>query len=155
MNLIGKTALVTGSTSGIGLGIAHVLARAGANLILNGFGDANAVIAEVARHGTRWVGALMKTKDEEIVVVLALGLAITTAGAGERLGVSDAIGAFMVGLILAATPAARFARGASQGRPRNARSSACSSSSRATLSISRRIVSTRSSRFASAKIAFA
>jgi len=53
MNLTGKTAVVTGSTSGIGLGIAHVLARAGADLILNGFGDVNAAIAEVARHGTR------------------------------------------------------------------------------------------------------
>ena len=39
MNLHGKTALVTGSTSGIGLGIAKVLAQAGAQVILNGFGD--------------------------------------------------------------------------------------------------------------------
>ncbi|MFQ6575758.1 3-hydroxybutyrate dehydrogenase [Pseudomonas sp. UM16] len=51
MQLNGKTAVVTGSTSGIGLGIAHVLARAGANLILNGFGDVNLAVAEVARHG--------------------------------------------------------------------------------------------------------
>lgn len=36
----GKTALVTGSTSGIGRGIAEKLARSGANIILNGFGDA-------------------------------------------------------------------------------------------------------------------
>ena len=35
-----KTALVTGSTSGIGLGIANALAARGANVILNGFGDA-------------------------------------------------------------------------------------------------------------------
>ena len=53
MNLEGKTALVTGSTSGIGLGIALKLAEAGANLVLNGFGDADAALAEVARHGTR------------------------------------------------------------------------------------------------------
>jgi 3-hydroxybutyrate dehydrogenase len=36
----GKTALVTGSSSGIGLGIATRLAAGGANIILNGFGDA-------------------------------------------------------------------------------------------------------------------
>jgi 3-hydroxybutyrate dehydrogenase len=38
--LNGKTAIVTGSTSGIGLGIAEALARAGADVVLNGFGDA-------------------------------------------------------------------------------------------------------------------
>ena len=37
--LSGKTALVTGSTSGIGLGIAEALAKQGANIVLNGFGE--------------------------------------------------------------------------------------------------------------------
>lgn len=40
MQLKNKTALITGSTSGIGLGIARSFAREGANVILNGFGDA-------------------------------------------------------------------------------------------------------------------
>ena len=38
--LKGKTALITGSTSGIGLGIARAMAGAGANVVLNGMGDA-------------------------------------------------------------------------------------------------------------------
>jgi 3-hydroxybutyrate dehydrogenase len=51
--LKGKTALVTGSTSGIGLGIAKSLARQGANIILNGFGDAQGPKAEVAALGVK------------------------------------------------------------------------------------------------------
>jgi 3-hydroxybutyrate dehydrogenase len=39
MILQGKSAIVTGSTSGIGLGMAEALARAGVNVMLNGFGD--------------------------------------------------------------------------------------------------------------------
>jgi 3-hydroxybutyrate dehydrogenase len=51
--LKGKTALVTGSTSGIGLGIAKSLAAQGANIILNGFGDVDGPKAEVAALGAR------------------------------------------------------------------------------------------------------
>ena len=43
--LKGKTGLVTGSTSGIGLGIARALAGQGANIVLNGFGDAKEIDA--------------------------------------------------------------------------------------------------------------
>ena len=43
--LKGKTAIVTGSTSGIGLGVAQTLAAQGANILLNGFGD----VAEIEK----------------------------------------------------------------------------------------------------------
>ena len=49
--LKGKTALVTGSTSGIGLGIAQALAAQGANIIANGFGDVEAAKREIAQAG--------------------------------------------------------------------------------------------------------
>jgi 3-hydroxybutyrate dehydrogenase len=49
--LKGKTALVTGSTSGIGLGIAKALAEQGANIMMNGFGEKEAAIAEVKAFG--------------------------------------------------------------------------------------------------------
>jgi 3-hydroxybutyrate dehydrogenase len=53
MMLKGKTALVTGSTSGIGLGVALQLARHGAHLVLNGFGDVEAAQSQVAATGAK------------------------------------------------------------------------------------------------------
>ncbi|WP_257540247.1 3-hydroxybutyrate dehydrogenase [Sphingobium sp. CFD-1] len=45
-SLAGKTALITGSTSGIGLAYAKALAGEGANVVINGFGDADAIEKE-------------------------------------------------------------------------------------------------------------
>lgn len=68
------------------------------------------ILGALARYGSNIVGRLVNTDDEEIVVVVFVGLAIITAGIAELLGVSDAIGAFMVGLILGATAKARRLR---------------------------------------------
>lgn len=51
--LAGRRAAVTGSTSGIGLSIAGALAAAGADVVLNGFGDPQPAIDVVSRHGTK------------------------------------------------------------------------------------------------------
>jgi len=51
--LTGKTALVTGSTSGIGLGIAKQLAKQGANIVLNGFGDHQTPMADIQALGVQ------------------------------------------------------------------------------------------------------
>jgi len=64
--LKGKTALVTGSTSGIGLGIAKALARQGAQIVLNGFGDHAGPQAQVQALGvqTAFHGADMSQPAE-------------------------------------------------------------------------------------------
>ena len=65
-----KTALITGSTSGIGLGIAHALAGSGMNIVLNGLGDAAAITAltrdMTARYGVEvhYDGANMLVPDQ-------------------------------------------------------------------------------------------
>jgi 3-hydroxybutyrate dehydrogenase len=70
--LKGKTALVTGSTSGIGLGVALALARQGANIVLNGFGDVEGPKAQVAALGVQvgYHGADM-SKPAEIEAMMA------------------------------------------------------------------------------------
>jgi 3-hydroxybutyrate dehydrogenase len=70
--LKGKTALVTGSTSGIGLGIALSLAQQGARIVLNGFGDSQPAIDAVKALGVdvRYHGADM-SKPEQIAEMMA------------------------------------------------------------------------------------
>jgi CPA2 family monovalent cation:H+ antiporter-2 len=57
----------------------------------------------LARWGGRVVSRLVQTKDDELFTILFFGLALAFAGIGEILGVSDAIGAFLIGLVLGAT----------------------------------------------------
>jgi CPA2 family monovalent cation:H+ antiporter-2 len=59
----------------------------------------------LARRGSRIVTKIVNEKSAELFVVGLVGLSLLVAGAAEELGVSDAIGAFMVGLIVAATSA--------------------------------------------------
>ena len=64
VNLSDKVALVTGSTSGIGLGIARALAAEGANILLNGFGDKAAIDELVAEFRFQYkVRALYSAAD--------------------------------------------------------------------------------------------
>ncbi|AOW13211.1 3-hydroxybutyrate dehydrogenase [Hydrogenophaga crassostreae] len=67
-----KTALITGSTSGIGLGIAKALAAKGANIVLNGFGDTETPQKEIAALGAKvaYHGADM-SKPAEIEAMMA------------------------------------------------------------------------------------
>jgi 3-hydroxybutyrate dehydrogenase len=70
MSLKGKTAVITGSNSGIGLGVAHEMARAGADVVINSFTDRDedhALAAEIAKeHGVtvRYIQADMSKPDQ-------------------------------------------------------------------------------------------
>ncbi len=70
-----KVAIVTGSTSGIGLGIAKGLAKAGCNVMLNGFGDPDQIektrveLAEIHSVQVLYSGADM-TKPDEIEAMI-------------------------------------------------------------------------------------
>ncbi|KAB2588275.1 cation:proton antiporter [Streptomyces arboris] len=61
------------------------------------------LLALAARFGTKLIGKLMNTKDDELLVISFLGAAVFVAGVSEMFGVADAIGAFMVGLMLGST----------------------------------------------------
>ncbi len=73
--LAGRSAIVTGSTSGIGLGIAHALAADGANVLLNGFGDVAAIerlrreIAMQADVEVDYDGADLSKPDQVLLMV--------------------------------------------------------------------------------------
>lgn len=74
MTLQGKTALVTGSTSGIGLAIAKGFADAGLNIVLNGFGDADKIEEERKAIEAKGVKAIYSgadmTKPDEIAAMV-------------------------------------------------------------------------------------
>ncbi|NEE00079.1 cation:proton antiporter domain-containing protein [Phytoactinopolyspora halotolerans] len=57
----------------------------------------------VARYGARLVGALVGTREDELLAVLVIGLVVLVAGVSEEVGVSDAIGALLIGLVVSRT----------------------------------------------------
>ncbi len=57
----------------------------------------------IARFGGRLISRLGGTRDDELFTIAFFGLALGFGGLGEVLGVSDAIGAFLIGLVLGAT----------------------------------------------------
>ncbi|MCU1416643.1 MAG: cation:proton antiporter [Schumannella sp.] len=61
------------------------------------------VMFTIARWGGRFVSRLVGTRDDELFTILFFGLAVAFGGIGELIGVSDAIGAFLIGLVLGAT----------------------------------------------------
>ena len=77
MELKGKTAIVTGSARGIGAGIATVLAREGANVVVNGLADSDCVdvVKKIAAAGGTAIGVgadISKRADVEKMVAAAV-----------------------------------------------------------------------------------
>ena len=85
--LVGKTVLVTGGNSGIGLGIAEVPASAGANICIWGTNKRNNSLAQktLARHGTK-VLALECDVSVETSVENAFGRTVNTFGQVDGYG---------------------------------------------------------------------
>ncbi len=77
------------------------------------FGKAAAfliAVVAIARFGTRAVSRLLHTDDDELLVVSFVGIALLVAGIAAGLGLSDAIGAFLAGLVIAPTTVAARVR---------------------------------------------
>ena len=98
MQLQGKTAVITGSTSGIGLGIARELAKAGANVVLNSFSDTEedharaAEIADVTGVDAKYVQADMSNGDDCRRLIVAAGgcdILVNNAGIQHVAAIQD------------------------------------------------------------------
>ena len=89
MTLAGKTAIITGSTSGIGLAYAKALAGEGANVVINGFGDKDAIekerlgLEELSGAKALYSGHDL-TKQEEIETMMAEAAAKAAVAEAER-----------------------------------------------------------------------
>lgn len=57
----------------------------------------------VARYGARMIGALIGSREDELLAVLVIGLVLLVAGLSHEVGVSDAIGALLIGLVVSRT----------------------------------------------------
>ncbi|MDY7089249.1 MAG: cation:proton antiporter [Actinomycetota bacterium] len=57
----------------------------------------------VARWGARWIGRVLDSREDELVAIIMVGLVVLVAGLSAEIGVSDAIGALMIGLVIART----------------------------------------------------
>lgn len=62
-----------------------------------------ALLFALARYGARLIGALIGSREDELLAVLMVGLVVLVAGLAGEVGVSDAIGALMIGLVVSRT----------------------------------------------------